>query len=189
MKTIMTAAALMVGIAGISESAKAHSFNVAMVIALAEPSIADAAQVRNGFLLSTRERDSHPDEESDGHLGGLDVYLYTVDLGRESLSRVSALLQRGQIDILAVAGPEEVAEEIRPLVRAHKPFCLSPGDCGLRLKGPLRTHSRRPSAIRRPRLRPKATTLGAESMRPCAGWVALATGWPCDAPWPKPGTV
>ena len=70
MKTIMTAAALMAGIAGISESAKAHSFNVGMVIALAEPSIADAAQVRNGFLLSTRERDSHPDEESDGHLGG-----------------------------------------------------------------------------------------------------------------------
>lgn len=127
MKTIMTAAALMAGIAGISESAKAHSFNVAMVIALAEPSIADAAQVRNGFLLSTRERDSHPDEESDGHLGGLDVYLYTVDLGRESLSRVSALLQRGQIDILAVVGPEEVAEEIRPLVTGSQTVLLVPG--------------------------------------------------------------
>ncbi len=127
MKTILPIAVLVAGLTGFVGTAKAHSFNVALVIALAEPSAANSRQVRDGFLLATRERDAHPDEESDGHLGGLDVYLYPVDLDRESLAGVRALLQREQIDILAIIGPEDAAEEIGLLVAGSRTALLAPG--------------------------------------------------------------
>lgn len=127
MKAILSAAVLAAGLTGFLETAEAHSFNVALVIAFAESSAGDARQVQDGFLLAARERDSHPDEESDGHLGGLDVYLYPVDLERESLADVRALLRREQIDILAVIGPDEAAEEIRPLVAGSQTLLLGPG--------------------------------------------------------------
>lgn len=125
MKIIMATAVLVAGLAGFSDGAKAHSFNVGLVIA--EPSIADTRQVRDGFLLAARERDGHPDEEADGHLGGLDVYIYSVDLERESLAGVRALLQREQIDILAVIGPDGAAEKIGPLIAGSRTVLLAPG--------------------------------------------------------------
>jgi hypothetical protein len=44
----------------------------------------------NGFLLATREQDSHENEESDGHLGGLDSYIFKVD----NMKGEAALLQQ-----------------------------------------------------------------------------------------------
>ena len=127
MKAILPAAILVAGLTGFVGTAEAHSFNVALVIAFAEHSAAGVRQARDGFLLAARERDGHPDEEADGHLGGLDVYLYPVDLERESLAGVGALLQREQIDIIAVIGPDEAAEEIRPLVAGSRTVLLAPG--------------------------------------------------------------
>jgi hypothetical protein len=127
MKALIVAAALIAGLAGMPGGAKAHSFNVGLVIALSEQSDANIRQARDGFLLATRERDSHPDEESDGHLGGLDVYLFPVDLKRESLAGIRALLQREQIDILAVIGPDDAADQFRPLVAGSKAVLLAPG--------------------------------------------------------------
>jgi hypothetical protein len=117
----------MAGLAGLPGGAKAHGFNVGLVIALAGPSDVDARQVRDGFLLATRERDSHPDEESDGHLGGLDVCLFPVDLNRESPAGVRALLTREQIDILAIVGANDAVEEIEPLVAGSQTVLLTPG--------------------------------------------------------------
>ncbi len=134
MKTIVAVAGLIAGLAGIPDGAKGHSFNAGLVIALAEPSSADVRQVREGFLLAARERDGHPDEEADGHLGGLDVYLYPVDLSREGLSGVRALLQREQIDILAVVGPEAAVTGIEPLVAGSQTVLLAPG----RLRAPTK---------------------------------------------------
>lgn len=125
MKTMVAAAALIAGLAGFSDGAQAHSFNVGLV--MAEASTAGARQVQDGFLLATRERDSHPDEESDGHLGGLDVYLFPVDPERDLLAGVRALLQQEQIDILAVIGPASAVEEIRPLVADSQTLLLAPG--------------------------------------------------------------
>ncbi|MHA1565402.1 MAG: hypothetical protein ACTSX7_08835 [Alphaproteobacteria bacterium] len=63
--------------------AGAHSFDVDIVFAQTTP-----AAARDGFLREFRrasdERDSHGDEESDGHLGGLDVYSNVVVLGGDS---------------------------------------------------------------------------------------------------------
>lgn len=55
-------------------AAFAHSFNLKMIFPGTIP--ADAMQA---FLLASQEQDSHAFEESDGHLGGLDVYITFAD--------------------------------------------------------------------------------------------------------------
>ena len=57
-------------------AASAHSFNIVFIAPLEKMSGRSAL---NGFLLATREQDSHENEESDGHLGGLDSYIFRVD--------------------------------------------------------------------------------------------------------------
>ena len=57
-------------------TAAAHSFNLVFVAPFAKVSGKSAL---NGFLLATREQDSHANEESNGHLGGLDSYIFRVD--------------------------------------------------------------------------------------------------------------
>ena len=57
-------------------TAVAHSFNLVFLAPLAKESGKSAL---NGFLLATREQDSHENEESNGHLGGLDSYIFRVD--------------------------------------------------------------------------------------------------------------
>jgi len=56
--------------------ASAHAFNVLLVGENVRESGA-----YDGFWLATRERDGHGAEESDGHLGGLDSYIFTAALG------------------------------------------------------------------------------------------------------------
>ena len=63
-------------LAPLAQSAVAHSFSVLLV----SPAGAAQGGAYNGFRLATKERDGHADEESDGHLGGLDVYI-TPDSG------------------------------------------------------------------------------------------------------------
>lgn len=60
-------------------SALGHSFAVAFVAPFTGAEADRGARWLQGFLLATRERDAHPGEESDGHLGGLDVYVLKVD--------------------------------------------------------------------------------------------------------------
>ena len=53
-------------------AALAHSFNLLLIV----PAEAQAGEdMRLAVLLAADERDGHPDNHSDGHLGGLDVYL------------------------------------------------------------------------------------------------------------------
>jgi hypothetical protein len=127
MRRSITAAALVLGLAIVPHGAWGHSFNVGLVVALVEPTIAEIRQVRDGFLLAARERDGHPDEESDGHLGGLDVYVHLVSLDGGAPSAVRALLQRERIDILAVIGPGHAAEKLQPLVAGAPTVLLAPG--------------------------------------------------------------
>jgi hypothetical protein len=71
-------------------TAWAHSFNIVLI---APHSQFAGQSTLKGFLLATREQDAHQDEESDGHLGGLDSYILNLDSqpGEEDLS--------GQIEI------------------------------------------------------------------------------------------
>jgi hypothetical protein len=61
-------------LAALAPAAWAHSFNVVMVVPddLAQGARNDMAAA---FLVASEERDGHANEESDGHLGGLDVYI------------------------------------------------------------------------------------------------------------------
>jgi hypothetical protein len=68
-------------------AASAHSFNLVFIAAFSEMSGQSAL---NGFLLATREQDGHENEESDGHLGGLDSYIFRVD----TMKGEAALLHR-----------------------------------------------------------------------------------------------
>ncbi len=58
----------------LAPSAQAHEFVVTIRAVGAERDLVLADALR-GFLLATKERDGHPDETSNGHLGGLDVYI------------------------------------------------------------------------------------------------------------------
>jgi hypothetical protein len=68
-------------------TAAAHSFNLVFIAPFTKVSGKSAL---NGFLLATREQDSHENEESDGHLGGLDSYIFKVD----NMKGEAALLQQ-----------------------------------------------------------------------------------------------
>jgi len=71
--------------------ALAHSFNVTLILPLSGPDEAQSKQFLDGFMLATRERDGHPNEESDGHLGGLDVYVTTVDGGEDISAQIEMI--------------------------------------------------------------------------------------------------
>ncbi len=67
-------AVLLLGLS--AQAALAHSFNVLLIGENVRQSGA-----YDGFRLATRERDGHAAEESDGHLGGLDSYIFSADMG------------------------------------------------------------------------------------------------------------
>ena len=56
----------------------AHRFNVVLILPGSTTESEQARHIRGGFMLATTERDSHPDQQSDGHLGGLDVYVNVI---------------------------------------------------------------------------------------------------------------
>lgn len=54
--------------------ASAHEFEL-LLLAPTGASQADIDDMRTAFLIASAERDSHPNETSEGHLGGMDVQL------------------------------------------------------------------------------------------------------------------
>jgi len=62
----------------------AHSFNLGLIIPLSGSQFESGQQALDGFMLATTEEDSHPDETSDGHLGGLDSHVLRIDSEVES---------------------------------------------------------------------------------------------------------
>ena len=65
---------------------------------------ASGKEAVNGFKLAASERDGHSNEEADGHLGGLDVYLLPVDTngGRaKALTRIRTLIQKTGLQFLS----------------------------------------------------------------------------------------
>ena len=54
----------------LADPARAHEFRVTFIVPADQ-----AQQARQAFLLASSERDAHPGETSEGHLGGLDSQL------------------------------------------------------------------------------------------------------------------
>ncbi|MFV2091677.1 MAG: ABC transporter substrate-binding protein [Hyphomicrobiales bacterium] len=84
--------------------ALAHRFNVALVIEFATGKAEQGRQYRQGFMLATTERDAHAGEESDGHLGGLDVYVSEINAGGDLSAELARIAAPGDIDIVATFG-------------------------------------------------------------------------------------
>lgn len=115
----------------VATPADAHGFRVGFIAPASGPQAGTGASARNGFMLATRERDGHADEESDGHLGGLDVYLSIVDSGegRDSvLARIRELVEDRAVEFLTGVVPAELAAGIRRLTRGGPPYFVDTED-------------------------------------------------------------
>ena len=66
----------------------AHKFKLGFVAPMSGIESEIGRQALDGFMLATGEQDTHEFEESDGHLGGLDSYVITID---SSVGESSAL--------------------------------------------------------------------------------------------------
>ena len=112
-------------------SVVAHSFDVAVVARYSGPRAAEGASLWNGMRVATREADGHPQETSDGHLGGVDAQLVRVDLAAGA-AMVAGQLKRfidSQGVVIAVIGPgAEVMREAWPAELASVVVLADPAD-------------------------------------------------------------
>ena len=101
------AAAIWIALSGI---AAAHSFTAAIMVA-GENVEQDLAEAVRGFLLAADERDGHPNETSDGHLGGVDVQV--LPLPAEAAGLVEELTGSPDepADVVIVLGPKPAADD------------------------------------------------------------------------------
>lgn len=108
---------------------QAHSFSLA-VVAGGEHFAAQLDSAVKGILLATQERDGHANETSDGHLGGLDVYI--VPLPAYAAQTIPGLKRTPQasVDIAILLGPETGAEqamaELQPETVIMRPGTIDP---------------------------------------------------------------
>lgn len=106
------------------KQAYAHSFNVALVV----PQNMQGKQLVEGFLLAASERDGHPDQESDGHLGGLDVYVTIIKSNADASEFSKHAEAERAFDIIAVAASSGSHAEIRKSIGAKNYATLFPGE-------------------------------------------------------------
>lgn len=114
--------------------AMAHEFELLL---LAPPDATEAAldQMQAAFLIASHERDNHPDETSEGHLGGMDVQLTLARMGEATAASdlafvVAPFAATGDsaVAALAAAGDAVVVDGGH---LAAAPRGLEPGDSSL----------------------------------------------------------
>ncbi|MGR3342222.1 MAG: hypothetical protein ACU0DI_03185 [Paracoccaceae bacterium] len=80
--------------------ADAHSFNVTMIIPAGTEE-----QASQAFLLASAERDGHPNETSDGHLGGVDANIRFVEVrGDANYNIAETIMSKPDIIVLISQG-------------------------------------------------------------------------------------
>lgn len=104
----------------------AHEFTAALLVrgADVEGRLAEAV---NGFLLAADERDGHPAETSDGHLGGVDVQI--LPLPREAAGDVRGLVGNpaDRPDVIVVLGDTGSTPDLATFSRENS-IVVGPGD-------------------------------------------------------------
>lgn len=87
----------------------AHEFDL-LLLAPAAATQSDLDDMRAAFLIASAERDSHANETSEGHLGGLDVQLTLVSMDKLPADAapdfvVAPFAEAGDAQVAAVAAP------------------------------------------------------------------------------------
>lgn len=109
-------------------SAYAHSFGVILIIPQSAEKDDSGKDYRNGFMLATSQRDSHPNEESDGHLGGLDVYVSVVEAGEDVANRAINVIGETEIDIVLVYGMNQGGSDLRDILEDQNVVLVMSGE-------------------------------------------------------------
>ena len=115
MKAVCASFAVAAGLL-FSTPALAHSFDTVLVVPGSGPQAEAGKQARDGFMFAARERDAHPNETADGHLGGLDVYLLIVDSmpgEGDVVANVDELAKRSADAIPRIVAPAELLPAIQ----------------------------------------------------------------------------
>ncbi len=129
LKKMITKALLIGALSAFSTSAAlAHSFNVTLFIPLSGPDEQQGKQFLDGFMLATRERDGHPNEESDGHLGGLDVYVTTLDSQGNVEEQIATINSQDQADIVTYFASQNTSSIIESNLDQSIIAILVPGE-------------------------------------------------------------
>jgi len=111
---------------GVAHSASAHGFNV-LLLGSAPDSFND---VYDAFRLATKEQDGHANEESDGHLGGLDVYILTTTEG----ANIEDTLSETVPDIVVVIGPDAMDAAFQLVVESRRIVFLGVSDISAKMR-------------------------------------------------------
>ncbi len=112
----------------------AHRFSLVLVAPLSGPEAGSGQQVVDGFMLATREEDGHPQEHSDGHLGGLDSYVFVLDGAREPgpmLEGLAALLDREAPAFVTGTFVSETTAMVGDAIRGKGVVLVDPRDSAM----------------------------------------------------------
>ena len=112
----------------------AHSFNLGLVIPMSGPGLDSGQQALDGFMLATTEQDGHPDETSDGHLGGLDSHVLKVDSGVDSalmLKSLDNLMQKSEPIFVTGLLSVETTELITKSLKQRNTVFFDPVDSAM----------------------------------------------------------
>jgi hypothetical protein len=101
------AAVLWIALSGI---AAAHSFTAGILV-VGENVEQDLAEAVRGFLLASDERDGHPNETSDGHLGGVDVHVLPLPAEATRLVQELTGSPDEPADVVVVLGLKPAADD------------------------------------------------------------------------------
>lgn len=110
MANVRTARMILVVLSVFSgQQVAAHEFLVTLrAVGMERQSILVSAM--RGFFLATTERDGHPAEESNGHLGGLDVYILLEPINVADHFPELKNPPADRPDIVVVIGPQNAAD-------------------------------------------------------------------------------
>nr|WP_158651788.1 hypothetical protein [Marinobacterium profundum] len=89
----------------------AHSFDIAVIAPFSGPEAAVGSSLWQGMRVATRETDGHPQETSDGHLGGVDSNLRRIDsqAGTVQVAQQLRALGESQGFLIAVLSPDQAS--------------------------------------------------------------------------------
>jgi len=109
---LSTSLVIILLMAATTNNAKAHSFKVGFLVPLTGENVSQGRDAFDAVLLAADERDRHPDNHADGHLGGLDGYVLKIDTNRdkqEVLKDISQMVKSDDIQFLTGLIPSKIS--------------------------------------------------------------------------------